>query len=228
MRSRIAVLDDWQRAARASADWSPLEARAAVTYFERPFASQDEAAAALEPFDIILATRERTPFPRALVDRLPRLKMFGLTGRRAGLIDLGYMIERGITVCYTGGGPGVASTAELALALMLAAARRVPAADASVRNGTFQTGTPTGFVLAGRTLGLIGLGNIGARMARCGRALDMHVIAWSQNLTDERAHEAGARRVSKKELLAQSDVISLHLVLSPRTRGVLGAAELWR
>jgi phosphoglycerate dehydrogenase-like enzyme len=225
---RIAVLDDWQDAARSSADWSPLIARADVRFFAEPFADEDDAAKVLADFDIVLATRERTPFPRSLVTRLPRLKMFGLTGARAALVDIAGMIERGIVVCYTDGGPSVHSTAELALALMLAAARRIPQGDASVRAGTFQRGTPAGFMLFGKTIGLLGLGRIGAQMARYCNALGMHVIAWSQNLTDERAAAAGASRVSKEELLAASDVVSLHLVISDRTRGVLGAAELSR
>lgn len=223
---RIAVLDDWQRVARACADWSALEARADVRFFTDPFASEDDAAAELAGFDVILATRERTPFPRSLIDRLPALRMFGLTGVRAAKIDLACLQQRGVVVCSTGGGPGVESTAELALALMLAAARRVPEGDASVRAGRFQLDTPTGFVLAGKTLGVVGLGRIGARMAGYGTALGMTVLAWSQNLTDERAAIAGARRVTREELLARADVVSVHLVLSPRTRDVLGAAEI--
>jgi D-3-phosphoglycerate dehydrogenase len=226
--TRIALLDDWQRAARSCADWSPLQARADVRFFEAPFASEDEAADALADFEVILAIRERTPFPKSLIDRLPTLRMFGLTGIRAGKIDLAYLQERGVTVCYTDGGPGVESTAEMALALMLAAARRIPDGDASVRRGRFQLDTPTGFVLAGKTLGLVGLGRIGARVAHYGNALGMTVVAWSQNLTDERAAEAGARRVSKEALVAQSDAISVHLVLSERTRGVIGAADIAR
>jgi len=222
----IAVLDDWQRVARSSADWSALSARADVRFHEQPFASEDAAAAALRDTEVILATRERTRFPKSLIDRLPALRMFGLTGVRAGMIDIAYMQQRGVVVCHTGGGPGVESTAELALALLLAAARRVPQGDASVRAGRFQLDTPRGFVLAGKTLGLLGLGRIGGRMARYGTALGMRVLAWSQNLTDERAAEAGAQRADKDALLAQSDALSLHLVLSPRTRGVLGAAEI--
>ena len=161
--TKIAVLDDWQRVARTSADWAPLAARAEVRFFEEPFADEDDAARRLAEFEIILATRERTPFPASLVARLPRLKMFGMTGARAALIDVAGMIERGITVCYTGGGPSGSSTAELALGLMLAAARRIPAGDAAVRAGRFQLGTEAGPVLDGKTLGLIGLGRIGAR-----------------------------------------------------------------
>jgi phosphoglycerate dehydrogenase-like enzyme len=226
--TRIAVLDDWQDVAKSSAVWSPLMERAEVRFFREPFAGEDAAAQALADFDIVLCTRERTPFPRSLVMRLPRLKMFGLTGARAALIDIAGMIERGITVCYTGGGPSVQSTAELALALMLAAARRIPQADQAVRAGRFQLGTEAGFILAGKTVGLVGLGRIGAQMARYCAALGMRVLAWSQNLTDERALAAGATRVSKDELLAASDVVSIHLVISDRTRGVLGAAELAR
>ena len=226
--TRVAVLDDWQRVARECADWAPLEARADVTFFTEPFASEDAAATALVGFDVILATRERTPFPKSLIDRLPTLRMFGLTGVRAGKIDLAYLQQRGVVVCYTDGGPGVESTAELALALMLAAARRIPEGDASMRAGRFQLDTPTGFVLAGKTLGLVGLGRIGARMAGYGQALGMTAIAWSQNLTDERATAAGATRVNKDELLGRADVMSLHLVLSARTRGVLGAPEIAR
>ena len=225
---KIAVLDDWQHVARASADWTTLSARAEVQFFDSPFADEDEAARQLAPFEILLVTRERTPFPASLIARLPRLKMFGLTGARAGLIDTADMIARGITVCYTSAGPSGSSTAELALGLMLAAARRIPAGDAAVRAGRFQLGTEAGPVLEGKTIGLIGLGRIGARMAVYCRALGMRVLAWSQNLTDEAAHAAGAVRVAKEELLGAADVVSLHLVLSDRTRGILGAADLAR
>jgi phosphoglycerate dehydrogenase-like enzyme len=225
---RVAVLDDWQRVARASADWSALTQRADVRFFDTPFASEDDAARTLADFDIVLATRERTPVSSSLVARLPRLKMFGLTGARAALIDVAAMIERGIAVCYTGGGPSGSSTAELALGLMLAAARRIPAADAAVRAGRFQSGTEPGPVLDGKTIGVIGLGRIGTRMASYCRALGMTILAWSQHLTDEAARAAGAARVSREALLADADVVSLHLVLSARTRGVLGHAELAR
>jgi phosphoglycerate dehydrogenase-like enzyme len=154
--------------------------------------------------------------------------MFGLTGARAGLIDIAGMIERGITVCHTGGGPSASSTAELALGLMLAAARGIPAGDTAVREGRFQLGTEPGPVLDGKTVGLIGLGRIGSRMARYCQAIGMRVLAWSQNLTGEAARAAGAMRVDKSDLLAAADVVSLHLVLSERTRGILGAGDLAR
>src|SRR5271169_5125605 len=203
-------------------------ARAEVTFLETPFSSEDDAAQRLSQADIILATRERTPFPPSLVARLPRLRMFGLTGSRAALIDIEGMLSRGITVCYTGSGPSGSSTAELALGLLLAAARRIPAGDLAVRAGRFQLGTEAGPVLDGKTVGLIGLGRIGSRMAAYCRALGMRVLAWSQNLTAEAATAAGATLAPKEELLARADAVSLHLALSERTRGILGAADLAR
>lgn len=226
--TKIAVLDDWQDVARSSADWTVLMARADVAFFRAPFADENEAADKLAPFEIILATRERTPFPPSLVARLPNLRMFGLTGHRAALVDIAGMVGRGITVCNTGGGPSVASTAEMALGLMLAAVRDIPAGDRGVRGGSFQLGTRPGTLLSGKTLGLIGLGRIGSTMARYGVALGMRVIAWSPNLTDERAAGAGVMHTAKDELMSISDVVSLHLVLSERTRGILGAADLAR
>lgn len=223
---RIAIIDDWQKIARGSGDWSALAARAELHFFEQPFADEDDVARQLADFDIVLATRERTPFPASLIARLPKLRMFGLTGARAALVDTATMIARGITVSTTGAGPSGSSTAELALGLMLAAARRIPAGDAAVRDGRFQLGTEPGPVLEGKTIGLIGLGRIGSRMSAYCKALGMNVLAWSQNLSAEAAAAAGAIRVTKEELLSASDVISLHLVLSERTRGILGATDL--
>jgi hypothetical protein len=225
MTMRIAVLDDWQRAARQSADWRPLMLRADVEFFEQPFARRGRRGARAR------AVRHRVPRPHArahavppsLVARFPRFE--DVRAHRCGeraLIDLAGMIGRGITVCYTEGGPGASSTAELALGLMLAAARHIPEGDAAVRAGRFQQGTQVGHVLAGKTLGLVGLGRIGGKMAAYGRALDMKVIAWSQNLTAETATAAGATRVEKGELFAAADVVSIHLVHSsadPRHRG---------
>jgi len=226
--TRIAVLDDWQSVARASADWAPVMARAQVEFFHAPFADEDEVARTLAPFEIVCTVRERTPFPASLAQRLPSLRMLNMTGAKAALIDVAALRARGVVVCHTGGGPSGASTAEVALALMLAAARGIPAADAAVRAGHFQEDTRAGPVLAGKTLGVIGLGRIGARVARYGQALEMRVVAWSQHLTPEAAAAAGCALVSKMELLGQSDVVSLHLVLSERTRGILGAPELAR
>jgi len=225
---RVAVLDDWQRLARGCADWSPLERRAKVSFFEAPFAGPDDVARQLAEYEIVLAMRERTPFPSAVVDRLDKLRMFGLTGARAGSIDTEAMMARGITVCYTGGGRSGTNTAELTLGLILAAARHIPAGDASIRAGRFQEGVGAGLDLAGRTLGIVGLGRIGQCMARYGQALGMRVIAWSQNLTAETATAGGATLVDKETLLREADVVTLHLVLSPRTRGILGAGDLAR
>jgi phosphoglycerate dehydrogenase-like enzyme len=226
--TKVAVLDDWQHLARDSADWSALERRADVKFFHAAMNGADDIAGKLAEFDIILAMRERTAFPQSLVQRLPKLKMFGLTGARAASIDTEAMMSRGITVCYTGGGKSGSNTAELTLGLMLAAARRIPAGDAAIRSGKFQDGVVAGFDLAGKTLGIVGLGRIGALVARYARALDMNVLAWSQNLTAAAASAAGATLAAKDDLLARADIVTLHLVLSDRTRGIIGAAELQR
>jgi len=222
-------LDDWQRCALSCADWRPLQSRAEVVFFHEPLGGEDEAALKLAGFDVIMAMRERTAFPTSLIARLPNLKMFSLTGHRARSIDMVAMAERGVTVCGTNGGADHgAVTAELALGMMLAAARGIAQGDAAVRRGRFQLGTKPGVELEGKVLGLIGLGRIGGRLARYGTALGMTVLAWSQNLTAERASHAGALLVSKEDLLARADIVSLHLVLSDRTKGVLGSAELSR
>jgi phosphoglycerate dehydrogenase-like enzyme len=225
---RVAVIDDWQKVAQQSADWSALAARAEVVFFHDAFADEEDRARQLAEFDVIMALRERSPFPASLVRRLTRLKMFAMTGNRAASIDLALMSERGVVVSTTPTAGQGTATAELALGLMLAAVRRIASADAAIRAGGFQEGVGFGYELYGRTLGVIGLGRLGARLARYGAALDMEVIAWSQNLTAERARACGAALVSKEELLARSDVISLHLVLSERTRGIVGAADMAR
>ncbi len=226
--TRIAVLDDWQGIAGASADWSRLSQRAQLIYFERPFDGEDAVARALAEFDIIIAMRERTRFPASLIARLPRLRMIALTGARSWTMDMEACTARGIIVSHTAGKQSTPATAELALGLLLAAARFIPTADATIRSGGFQSAVRAGVVLEGRTLGVVGLGKIGSRMARYGHALGMQVLAWSQNLTEEKANAAGARLVDKPTLLAESDAVSLHVVLSDRTRGILGAADLAR
>ena len=226
--TKIAVLDDWQGVARDCADWSALEARAELTFFRDAFASEDIAARSLAPFDIILALRERTAFPASLVQRLPKLQIFSLTGARAGSIDSAQMMERGVTVCVTGSGGSGYATSELALGLMIAASRCLPSAFAQMQQGHFQSDVPLGYELAGKTLGVLGLGRLGGRMARYGAALDMDVIAWSENLTDDKAAAAGARRVTKQQLFELADVVSVHLVLSDRSRGIVGAQDLAR
>jgi phosphoglycerate dehydrogenase-like enzyme len=212
--SKVAVLDDWQGRAEALADWLPLRARAEVVFFQRPFTNAEEAAEKLTDFDIVLTMRERMAVPAALVARLPRLRMLGITGVRAAVIDIAALQARGVVVCHTEAGPAAppansAATAELALGLMLAAVRRIPLGDAEIRAGRFQEHVPQGFALAGKTLGLLGLGRLGTMMAGYGAALGMTVLAWSQNLTEERARAAGAKLVTKEELLARADVVSI-------------------
>jgi len=209
--TKVAVLDDWQGIARD---------------FAKAFANEDEAASQLADFDIVLSMRERTPLPASLINRLPKLRMLGMTGARNASLDTAACTARGIVVCYTVGGGAEAATAELALGLLIAAARGITAGDTAIRAGRFQDGVPIGIGLAGKTLGVIGLGRLGTHMARYGRALNMTVLAWSQNLTEEKAQAAGAELVSKQDLLSRSDAVSIHLVLSPRTRGLIGAADL--
>ncbi len=226
---QIAVLDDWQGVARQSADWSALKARGKITFFAEAFADEDDAATQLQPYEIVLSMRERTPLPGSLIDRLPNLRMLGMTGARNASLDMAACTARGIVVCNTTGGGYVDSaTAELALGLMLAAARGIPAGDANIRAGKFQHGVPVGLGLAGKTIGIVGLGKLGGYMASYCLALRMNVLAWSTNLTAERAKEVGATLVTKEELLAGSDVVSIHLVLSPRSRGLIGAADIAR
>lgn len=227
---KIAILDDWQDVARRYADWSLLASRADLTFFADAFDTEDEAAAALADFEILLTMRERTAFPETLLRRLPKLRMIGVTGAHVATLDLEACSRLGVVVCNTaGGGPGAPfATAELALGLLIAAARAIPAADAAVRAGGFQRGVPVGLSLAGKTLGIVGLGRLGTRMARYAAALDMRVIAWSPNLTEARAQDAGARLVGKSDLMAESDAISLHMVLSSRSRGVIGAEDIGR
>jgi phosphoglycerate dehydrogenase-like enzyme len=224
---KVAVLDDWQDVAKTSGDWSKLQARAEVVFFADAFSSEDDAATKLADFDVVLSMRERTPLPGSLIARLPKLRMLGMTGARNLSLDTPACTARGIVVCNTqGSGYSDSATAELALGLLLAAARGIPAGDAAIHAGGFQRGVPVGIGLAGKTLGVIGLGRLGGYMAQYGKALRMTVIAWSQNLTAERAAEMGVERVSKEELFKRSDAASIHLVLSDRSRGLVGKAEL--
>lgn len=224
--TRIAVIDDWQNVARTSADWGPLEQRAEVVFFNRPLGSPDAIVGALAEFDVILAMRERTIFSPEIIARLPRLKFFNMTGRRArGLDDLA---RAGVTVSTTGGSDTGEDTAEHALALILAAVRDLAAGDAAIRVGRFQEGVAPGFRLAGKTLGVLGLGRIGDKLAGYARALGMNVIAWSRSMTDAKAATASVEPVSREELFARSDIVSIHLVLSDETRGMVDAAALAR
>ena len=225
---KIAIIDDWQGVARTSADWSRLATRAELIFFTDAFGSEDDAARALADFDIVLTMRERTAFPESLIRRLPKLRMIGITGPSNPTVDVEACTRQGVTVCNTPRSEALYSTAELALGLMIAAARALPAADRAMRAGGFQFGVPVGIGLAGKTLGIVGAGRLGARLARYALALDMKVIAWSPNLTAEKAQEAGAVLVGKSDLMRDADVISMHMVLSRRTRGLIGAEDIAR
>ena len=220
---QLAILDDYQRVAHSFADWSSLEQRGVdVTAFNHHLATEAEVVKALQDADIIVAMRERTPFPGRVLEQLPRLKLLVTTGAANASIDVDAASRLGITVCGTGGSPTAAP--ELTWALLLAFARDLTHEEASLRDGRWQTGV--GFELSGKTLGIVGLGKIGKRIAGYGRAFGMDVLAWSQNLTEDVAAEAGARKVAKDELFRESDVVSLHLRLSPRSEGTVGEREL--
>jgi phosphoglycerate dehydrogenase-like enzyme len=219
---RIAVLDDYQDVAISLADWSVLDTRATVTVFNDHLAESDAVVERLQPFDIVCIMRERTPITRAVIERLPKLRLISSTGSRNASIDLKAAEERGIQVLHTG--YFSAPTIELTWALILGSARNLVAENASLRGGGWQRFI--GDDMAGRTLSLLGLGNVGGAVAQIGRAFGMNVIAWSQNLTVERAAAASAELVSKEELFRRADVVSIHVVLSDRTRGLVGAPEL--
>ena len=221
-RVRVAVLDDYQNVALQMADWSAVTKGADVTVFTDHIADPDELVARLSPFDVVFVMRERTPLPRSIIERLPKLRMIASTGPFNASIDMAAAEDHGIHVGTTGG--TVASTVELTWALILAGVRNLVAENLSVRHGGWQTSV--GRELAGRTLGVLGLGRIGVRVARIGEAFGMKVIAWSQNLTPEAAAEAGAIHVSKEDLFATADVLSIHLKLSARSTGLVGATEL--
>jgi D-3-phosphoglycerate dehydrogenase len=224
---KLAILDDYQRLALASADWERLRRRGIeIAVFHEAFASQEEAAAKLAPFEILVLMRERTPFPRALLERLPNLKFIALTGMRAPSLDMACCTGRRIPVSNTGPGRSTAITAETAFGMILAAARDFAAAERNMRSGRWHEGVRAGTILEGKRLGILGLGKLGSRIAGYARAFAMEVVAWSQNLTAPRAIETGAKLVTKEELLRTSDFVTIHLVLSERTRGLIGAAEL--
>jgi phosphoglycerate dehydrogenase-like enzyme len=220
--TRVAILDDYQNVAMGLADWKSLPAGTEVVAFRDHLHELDAVAKRLADFDVVVAMRERTAFPRALLEKLPKLRLLVTTGMRNASIDVKAAVEGGITVCGTSGLPY--PTAELTWALVLALFRRIAVEDRTTREGKWQT--TLGLGLNGKTLGVIGLGTLGSRVARYGKAFEMEVLAWSQNLTAERAAEVGATLVGKDELLRRSDVVSIHLVLSDRSRGLVGAREL--
>jgi phosphoglycerate dehydrogenase-like enzyme len=217
----IAVLDDYQGVARDFAAWSRLDGHE-VVFFHEPLADTDEVARSLHPFEIVCAMRERTAFPAELLDRLPNLRLLVTTGMRNASIDLEAAARHGITVCGTeaAGSP----TAELAWGLILALVRRIPEEDERIRQGGWQSTVGVG--LEGKTLGIVGLGRLGSAVARVGAAFGMRLLAWSENLTAGLAAGCGAELVTKDELLRTADVVTIHLVLSDRTRGLIGAREL--
>ena len=219
---RVAVLDDYLNVALELGDWSPLDGRAEITVFDQAFAGEDDAAAKLADFEAVIGMRERTAFPASLLKRLPKLKLLITTGMRNASFDMKAAKAQGITVCGTGG-RGQA-TAELTWALILGLVRNLPAHDAAMRSGKWQTVMDGD--LYGKTLGVIGLGKLGGAVATVGKAFGMNVLAWSQNLTEERATEIGAKKVDKDTLLAESDFVTIHVVLSERSRGLIGGAEL--
>ncbi|NUS36681.1 MAG: D-2-hydroxyacid dehydrogenase family protein [Pseudarthrobacter sp.] len=223
MPHRLAILDDYQDVARGFADWTSLEADGVtVTTYREPFTSQDALVSALADTTIVIAMRERTAFPREVFEKLPALQLLVTTGMANASIDVAAAAEHGVTVCGTPGSPAAAP--ELTWALLLAAARHLPAEENSLRAGTWQS--TVGMELAGRTLGVVGLGKIGRRVAGYGQAFGMDVVAWSANLTAEAAAEAGVKLVSKEELFTVADVATLHLRLSERSENTVGEAEL--
>jgi phosphoglycerate dehydrogenase-like enzyme len=220
--TRVAILDDYQNVAMGLADWKSLPVGTEVVAFRDHLHEIDAVAKRLADFEVVVAMRERTAFPRALLEKLPKLRLLVTTGMRNASIDMKAAADRGVTVCGTTGLPY--PTAELTWGLVLALFRRIAVEDRATREGKWQT--TLGLGLNGKTLGVIGLGTLGSRVARYGKAFEMEVLAWSQNLTAERAAEVGATLVGKDELLRRADVVSIHLVLSDRARGLLGAREL--
>ena len=219
---RIAILDDYQSVARSMTDWSRIGPDAEIVSFNRHL-NEAEAADELAAFDVLCIMRERMALPRSLIQALPRLKLIAVTGSHTQVIDKEAAQERGIPVTLTSPRASY-SAAELTWAMVLGLARQITVEDRNMREGRWQTSV--GFRLEGRTLGLIGLGTLGARVARYGLAFDMPVIAWSANLDPQRARDLGVEPVSKEELLRRADVVSIHLKLGPRSRGLIGAQEL--
>jgi phosphoglycerate dehydrogenase-like enzyme len=219
---RIAILDDYQTVAARSADWSRLVGLAELTFFSDHISNPDDLVSRLEPFDVICAMRERTPLTAEIIRRLPVLKLIASTGPRNASIDVNEARARGIEVVGTG--YNSFPTIELTWGLILASARNIPLEVQSVRAGSWQQGLGIG--LQGKTLGILGLGRVGAGVARIGLAFGMNVIAWSQNLTQERALEHGVILATKEQLFRTSDILSVHVILSDRSRGMVGKPEI--
>ena len=223
MPFRCAILDDYQNVALKMADWSPVAKDVALTTFNEPFVSSEAAVEALSEFDIIVAMRERTRFPRAVLEKLPRLKLLVSTGARNAAIDLAAAAERDVIICGTPsfGNP----TAGIAIGLMLELTRRIGYENARLKAGASWQST-IGLDLEGLTLGIVGLGKLGTRVSSIGKAFGMNVIAWSQNLTPQKCAEVGVTYATKEVLFREADIISIHLILSDRTRGLVGAQDI--
>jgi phosphoglycerate dehydrogenase-like enzyme len=219
---KIAILDDYQNVALEMADWAALSGRAEITVFNDHVADPFTLVERLLPFDVVCLMRERIPLPRGVLQHLPRLKLIASTGSRNASIDMGATKELGITVTATG--YRSSPTIELTWALILASVRGIVQENNSIRDGGWQRSV--GQALKGKILGVVGLGNIGGQVARIGLAFGMKIIAWSQHMTPEIAEAAGATLVSKDELFRQADIVTIHLILSGRTKGLVGAAEL--
>ena len=221
---KIAVLDDYQNVALESTDWSVLGRQADITVFKDHLAEPEAVIERLLPFDVICVMRERSPLPRNIIERLPNLKLIASTGAGNASIDVAAAADRGVAVVHTGyrSDPAI----EFTWALILASARHIVTESNSVRSGAWQQ--TVGADLRGKTLGVLGLGRIGSEVARIGTAFGMNLIAWSQNMTPQAAEAAGATLVSKYQLFEQADILTIHVVSSRRTRGLIGAAELAR
>lgn len=218
----VAILDDYQQVWDRYADWSGLDGRVSVTSFADHLFDDDALAERLAGFEIVVAMRERTPFPASLLDKLPKLELLVTTGPFNAAIDIDHAATKGVVLCGTGG--AIFNTSELTWALILACARHVPTEDQNVKRGGWMS--TVGSDLYGKTLGLCGAGRLGGIVANVGQAFGMNLIAWSQNLTDQRAAEIGAARVDKDTLFRDGDVVSIHQVLSDRTRHLVGAREI--
>lgn len=222
--THVAILDDYQNVALKLADWSVLAGRVEPVSFTRPFDSMDEAVKALDGYPVIVAMRERTPFPAEMFERLPELKLLITTGMRNAAIDMASAKDHGILVCGTELLPNPA--AELTWGLILAQSLNIPREAQSMASGGWQVGV--GRSLNGKTLGIVGLGKQGRQIARYANAFGMEVLAWSRSLTQEQAAEHGATRVDFDELLSRSDIVTIHVVLNEGTRGLIGAREFGR
>src|SRR4029077_9938698 len=219
---RVAILDDYQGVARSVADWKSLGPEVRVQAFQERLGGEDALVKRLADFEVLVAMRERTHFPHSVLERLPKLKLLVTTGMRNVAIDVKAAAELGVVV--SGTGLLTPPTAELTWGLILALARHIPEEAQQMRSGGWQTTVGVG--LNGKVLGVLGLGKLGSEVARVGRAFQMEVIAWSQNLTSEHTSSLGARRVEKDELFQRADFVTIHLILSKRTRGLVTAREL--